>query len=209
MNTQVRESINILANRSFVTQLSLECERLNVLDDLWTVYLADPENEAQLQDDLPALQSLVGEMTQLLSSVSRKSRELSQLIQEFPSDLDRELELLLEQHPAKEWLMENRPTALAGHVIDACAAVERASPQAIVELAEKLKRIADGEFQQGDFPRILKCAIILVGLGASALSIAAGPGAIIALPAAVVTGCGLGGVAASGIAGVLGWGCRG
>jgi hypothetical protein len=141
MNTSVRESINALANRSFATELSLECERLDVLDDLWTVYLADPENEAQLQSDLPALQSMVGEMTQLLSSVTRKSRELSQLIREFPSDLDSELELLLEQHPAKAWLMEDRPTNLAAHVIDACAVVEQESPQAMVELAEKLKRI--------------------------------------------------------------------
>ena len=60
MDAGVRENINALANRTLATELSLECERLNVLDDLWTVYLADPENEAELQNDLPALQSIVG-----------------------------------------------------------------------------------------------------------------------------------------------------
>jgi hypothetical protein len=208
--SSVRERIDMLGNRSFVTELSLECERLNVLDDLWTVYLAeaDPQDEAKLQDDLPALQSIIGEMVQLLTSVSRKSRELSQLVREFPSDLDRELELLVSEHPAREWLMEAKPTNLSALVIDACTAIEQESPHAIVELAEKLKRVADGEFEQGDFRINLKCAIIVVGLGSAALAVCATPGFLIALPAAVVGGAGLGGIAASGIAAIKGWSCK-
>lgn len=83
MNVTTRERINVLSNRARMVELSLDCERLNTLDDLWTAYLADPDNEAELEDNLPALQSLVAEMVSLLSSVSVKSRELSLLLGSF------------------------------------------------------------------------------------------------------------------------------
>jgi hypothetical protein len=52
--------------------------------------------------------------------------------------------------------VDARPINLAALVIDACEIVERESPHALVELAEKLKKIADGGFQQGDFRISLK-----------------------------------------------------
>lgn len=53
----------------------------------------------------------------------------------------------------------------------------------------------------------MKCAVVMAGVGAAVLAACAGPGALIALPAAVVAGAGIGGAAASGIAANKGWNC--
>ncbi len=202
------EQINVLASRSLVTSLGLDSERLSILDDLWTSYLSEAHDASGVENDFAALQSIVGEMVYLLSTVAERSYELEQLVREFPSDLDRELELLLENHPARGWLLENRPPQpLAQAIVDACTVVQQQAPLAIVELGEKLARIARGEFEPGDFLKALKCAIAVVGAGALVLAACAGPGALIVLPAAVTAGAGIGGAVATGIATIRGWNC--
>lgn len=210
METGVKERIHALAARSAVTAISLDCERLSALDDLWTIYLGEEHDVFDLEADFPSLQRLVGEIVDLLSSVAVGSRVLKQLVIEFPSDLDRELELLLEEHPARDRLLENRLKGpLAENVVEACEVIERDTPAAIFQLATKLQALSQGEFTPGDIPQRLKCAVLVAGIGASALAFCASPGALIALPVAVVTGAGLGGIAASGLAAIRGWDCKG
>jgi hypothetical protein len=204
----VTNRINVLANRSLMTSLGLEAERLNVLDDLWTGYLAEPHSHVELGADLSALQPIVGEMMFLLSSMFTKSFDLQQLIREFPSDLDHEFELLTEKHPARAWLLEHRPPQpLAQTVVDACTVLQQETPGAMVELSEKLARLAEGRFEPGDFRLTLKCAITAIGVGALVLAACAGPGALIVLPAAVVAGAGIGGAVVTGVAALTGWNC--
>lgn len=77
----------------------------------------------------------------------------------------------------------------------------------MVELTEKLLKIANGEFQPGDLPFKLKCAIVLVGAGAGVLAACATPGGLIALPAAVLAGSSIAGAVATGLTALRGWGC--
>lgn len=205
----VANDTETLATHSFVTAFVLEVDRLNVLDDCWTAYLDEDHDALDLERDYPSLQKLGGEIIDLLASVAARSSELRQLVQEFPSDLDKELELLLADHPARDWLLENRPTGyLAENTILACETIQSATPDAIAEIAQKLHRLSAGEFTRGDIPQALKCAIVMAGVGAGVLAACAGPGALIALPAAVVAGAGIGGSVATGIAAIKGWSCQ-
>jgi hypothetical protein len=205
----VANEVESLATRSFATAFVLDADRLNVLDDHWTAYLDEDHDALDLERDYGSLQKLGGEIIELLALVAARSAELRQLVQEFPSDLDKELELLLAEHPAREWLLENRPTGyLAENTILACKAIQSATPNAILEIAQKLDRLSSGGFTRGDIPQALKCAIVMAGVGAGVLAACAGPGALIALPAAVVAGAGIGGSVATGIAAIKGWSCQ-
>lgn len=204
----VGSEIEVLAARSLATAFALDADRLNALDDLWTAYLNEDHDPLELERDYPSLQKLGAEIIDLLASLAKRSPELRQLILEFPSDLDDELELLIADHPAKEWLLANRPAGhLAENAIQACERIQSETPDAILKIAEKLDRLAAREFTSGDIPRALKCAILMAGAGATVLSVCAGPGALIALPAAVVAGAGIGGSVATGIAAIRGWNC--
>lgn len=204
----VRERIETLANRALAIELMIEAERLNALDDLWTRYLADTDDVAELQSNLPVLESLVGNMVGLLSNVSAKSRELSLLVQEFPSDLDAELDQLFEQHPAREQLMAARPDGpFAQAIIDACAVIEAECPREMALLAAKLEKIAAGEFESGDLRRFFKCALVIVVAGAALMSVVSSSGLIV-LPAAVLAGSGAAGFAAGAIVSWNGWDCK-
>jgi hypothetical protein len=130
------------------------------------------------------------------------------VVQEFPSDLDRELEMLVAEHPAVDWILENRPSRpFAQSVIDACVVLRQEAPNEAAGLAAKLARIAAGGIEPGDFGLNLKCALAYVGAGALVLAACAGPGALIVLPAAVTAGAGIGGAVVTGIAGIRGWNC--
>jgi hypothetical protein len=204
----VGERIEILANRALVTRFGLDVERINALDDLWTSYLSQPHSAEALEADFPALQAIVGEMIHILTSLHEESKELEQLVLEFPSDLDREFELLVANHPAVGWVFENRPAQpLAQSVTDACIVMREEIPDEIATLAEKLARIAAGEFEPGDIRLTLKCAITFAGVGALVLAACASPGALIVLPAAVTAGAGIGGAVVTGVATIRGWSC--
>jgi hypothetical protein len=198
----------ILAARSFATAFTLDADRLNALDDVWTAYLNEDHDPLELERDYPSLQRLGAEIIDLLASLAEKSPELRQLILEFPSDLDEELDLLVADHPAKEWLLANRPAGhLAENALQACERIQLETPEAILEIAKKLKQLAAKEFTSGDIPQALKCAILMAGIGAGVLAVCAGPGALIALPAAVVAGASIGGSVATGLAAIRGWNC--
>lgn len=200
---RTRERAELLGNRALASELTADVERLSTLDDLWTLYLADPATQYELQDNLPALESIVGEMERLLTTVSTKSRELRQLVREFPSDLDAELSLLLAEHPRRDRLLELLPEEpFASAIGEACEIVVRQTPSEMVMLAQKLERIASGEFQPGDLSRPFKRALLVVGAGGGLVSVLAGPGALIVLPAAIVAGSGVTGVVATLIAGL-------
>lgn len=183
-----------LASRLWMTELSLESARLSLLDDLWTSYLESGSDKDGVQADLQELQLLVGEMGLLLGSVSGKARELGRLIDESGVDLDQRLALLLEHSPGVRPEVSWRP--LAVEVVEACAIVQRDSPQALVELAVKLQTIAEGEFTEGDLPRALKQAIVFVAIGAALIAVPGGP---IALPALAAYGLNVGSIAVLGI----------
>jgi hypothetical protein len=200
--------MEVMAARSFVTAFALDAERLNLLDDLWTAYLSEDHDATDLERDYPSVQKLGGEIIDLLASLAERSTELRQLILEFPTDLDAEFELLIADHPAKEWLLANRPAGhIAQNAMQACETVEADTPEAILKIAEKLDQLSKKEFTSGDIPPRLKCAILMAGVGAMVLSVCAGPGALIALPAAVVAGASIGGSVATGIAAIRGWNC--
>jgi hypothetical protein len=204
----VQERIETLENRALAVELMIEAERLNATDDLWTRYLAENDEAAEILSNLPVLESLVGEMVGMLSSVSAKARELSLLVQEYPSDLDTELEQLFEQHPAREQLIAGRPDGpFAQAVIEACAVIEKESPHEMALLTRKLERIAEGKFESGDLRRFFKCALLVVAAGAGVMSVVAS-GGLVVLPAAVLAGSGAAGLAASTLIGWNGWDCK-
>lgn len=204
----VKERIETLANRALAVELMSDIESLNALDDLWTRYLGDKPDESELQSNLVVLESLVGEMVRLLSRVSSGSRELALLIQEFPSDLDSELNQLFEQHIARDQLLEMGPDPpFAAVVREACAVIEAESPREMVLLTAKLEKIAAGEFEGGDLRRFFKCALLVVAAGAAVMSVVTGAGLVV-LPAAVMAGSGVAGVAASSVIGWNGWSCK-
>jgi hypothetical protein len=204
----VMNEIEVLAARSFATAFVLDADRLNVLDDIWTAYLDEDHDAFDLERDYPGLQKLGGEIIELLASLAERSPELRQLVREFPSDLDKELELLLADHPARGWLLENRPEGhLAENTMLACETVQSATPKAILEIAQKLDQLAAGEFTSGDIPRALKCAVLMAALGAGVLTACASPGALIVLPAAVFAGAGIGGSVATAIVALKKWDC--
>jgi hypothetical protein len=64
------------SERLFAVELMSEDERLNSLDDAWTLFLSEPADGFELQKELPALQSMWGEMAYLLSSVAIKCRRM-------------------------------------------------------------------------------------------------------------------------------------
>jgi hypothetical protein len=205
---ELRERVENLSNRALAVNLMTEVDRLNALDDLWTRVLDEDQAESQLQSELPTLESLVGEMIHLLSSIGPKSRELSQLVQEFPRNLDEVLEQLLQHHPSSSELRDSRPDGpFAQAIIDACQTVASESPAEMALLASKLERIAAGQFESGDLRRFFKCALFVVGAGAALMSVVAS-GGLVALPAAAVVGSGVVGVAANGLMGWNGWQCK-
>lgn len=186
-----------LASRLWMTELSLEGARLNLLDDLWTSYLATGSDKDVVQANLQELQFIVGEMGLLLGSVSGKARELGRLIDESGVDLDQRLAQLLERHsPSVRPVVVGVTRPLAVEVVEACAIVKRDSPQALVELAVKLQRIAEGQFAEGDLPLALKRAVVLVAIGAALIAVPGGP---IVLPALAAYGLTTGSIAVMGI----------
>lgn len=65
--------------RLFAATLMSDVERLNSLDDAWTLFLSDPENEFELQSNLIGLQSMVGDMVASFRVSAAISRGVSAL----------------------------------------------------------------------------------------------------------------------------------
>ena len=102
------------------------------------------------------------------------------MLQRSQVDLNAQLDLLFNHHPQWALAQAELPRPLADEVVQACSTVVSDTPQALFELAEKLKRIADGQFAEGDMPFGLKRAVVLVALGAVLVGTPGGP---IVLPA--------------------------
>jgi hypothetical protein len=190
MDNSVAERVS--ANRRlFAVGLMSDVERLNSLDDAWTLFLSDPDNESELQDNLPGLQSMVGEMVGLLSAVAVKSQELEQMTVELDTDFDRELDLLLGEHPGRDYLAGIRPPSpFAAVVQEACQLVRKEAPREMAELTQKLVRIAEGKFEPGDLKRWVKRALLIVGAAAGLLVAISVPGAIV-IPVGLTVGAGV------------------
>src|SRR4051812_35914518 len=77
-----------------MSELSLECFRLNAFDDLWTGTL-EAGSEA-VNANGPALGVVVGEMGQLLQSISAKTPRLRELVSRAPFDLDAGLNTVIQ-----------------------------------------------------------------------------------------------------------------
>jgi hypothetical protein len=179
------------SQRLFAVELMSEAERLNSLDDAWTLFLSEPADEFELQQKLLALQSMVGEMVYLLSSVAVKCRELEQITVELDTDLDRELDLLLATHPQGDLLVGIRPPRpFAAAVQEACQLIRREAPQEMADLTDKLRRISRGEFVPGDLTRLVKRALAIIGAAGGLILAVAVPGAIV-IPVGLAVGAGI------------------
>lgn len=179
------------SQRLFALGLMSEAERLNSLDDAWTLFLSEPADEFQLQQKLPTLQSMVGEMVRLLSSLGVKCRQLEQITIELETDLDRELDLLLATQPHRDLLMSiPRPRPFAAAVQEACRLIAAEAPREMAELTDKLVRLSRGEFVPGDLSVPVKRALAIVGAAGGLILAVAVPGAIV-IPVGLAVGAGV------------------
>lgn len=179
------------SQRLFAVRLMSDAERLNSLDDAWTLFLSEPADEFQLQQNLPTLQSMAGEMVRLLSSVGVECRQLEQLTIELETDLDHELDLLLATQPHGDILMSiPRPRPFAAGVQEACRLIAAEAPREMAELTDKLVRLSRGEFVPGDLSLPVKRALAIVGAAGGLILAVAVPGAIV-IPVGLAVGAGV------------------
>lgn len=184
--------------------LAADVERLNALDDAWTGYLDAEPTAATVQRDLPELRALVGEMSALLVRIGQGSSELRRVISELQTSLDEELRAAVLQHPLGEGCLGMVPEApFAEQVVEACSIVESEAPGAIQELTDKLRRLAEEGYTRADIGGRLKCAILLVGSGASLVCLIISPIAVV--PGVVV---GVLGMLTTTLAAAKGWNCQ-
>lgn len=184
--------------------LAADVERLNALDDIWTGYLGAEPDPAALERDLPELNALVEEMSELLGRVAHGSGQLRHTIRELEVNLDDQLQDALRTHPVGETLLGVLPERpFARQVVDACSIVEEEAGPEIHALREKLARLIEEGYSPGDIGGRLKCAILLVGAGASLIG-------LVLTPVALVPGIVIGatGILVSTLASANGWNCK-
>lgn len=193
-----------LAGQVGAINLATDVQRLNVLDDAWTVYLeAEPKSDA-LERDLPVLGGLVDEMCRLILSVARGCRDLRGVIGELEVDWDEELRQVLERSEFGGPLLDRLPEApFAAQVVEACTIVEAEAEAEVEALQSKLRQLSESGFSPGDIGGRLKCAILLAGSGASLVGLVLTPFAVV--PGTVVGGVG---ILVSTLAAANGWNCR-
>jgi hypothetical protein len=193
-----------LAAQRMAIGLAVDVQRLNALDDVWTAYLdAEPE-PVEVERDLPALRGLVEDICGLIDGVARGCGELRGTIREVDADLDEELRRVLAQEPVGEGLLATLPDApFAEQVVEACSIVEAEAGTEIDAFQRKLHQLAESGFAPGDMGGRLKCAILLVGAGASLVGLILTPAGVI--PGTVVAGAG---ILISTLASARGWNCK-
>jgi len=121
-------------------------QRLQLLDDLWTSYLADadPEDRAALERDLPALQRLVSEMSTGLRDLPGHLRVVRGLGDDFGQGVVEEtLVAMLSSDPQGRELIGAFRDQLGdvdfrGAVIAACDFLDASGQQTERELEDKL-----------------------------------------------------------------------
>lgn len=193
-----------LATQHLAVGLAADVERLNALDDVWTSYLRGEPEPATVERDLPDLRGLVDDMRSAMMRVRGGSVQLRHVIQDLNIDLDAQLRVAIESSPVGETLMQMLPDGpIAPQVIDACSIVEEEVPSEIDALLGKLERLVRDGYSPGDIGGRLKCAILLVGAGASLVGLGL---ALVAPPAGVVVGAA--GILMSTVAAANGWNCK-
>jgi predicted acylesterase/phospholipase RssA len=187
-------------------RLATDVERLNALDDFWTTYLADQPEREEVERDLPGLRVMVEEMRVLLDAIARRSTELRTAIAELPADLDDELRRVLPAHPLGGALLEILPEgSFTEQVLAACTIVEQDAPSARDKLSERLNDLADTGRAKGDLSGRLKCAILLVGGGASLLATEIASSGMAGATVGILGG---GGSLVATLTAAYGWTCR-
>jgi hypothetical protein len=164
-----------LGNRLAAFEVLVATHRLQLLDELWTSYLelADPEDRAALDRDLPELRRLVDDMVSELRELPDRARRLRGLMEDLGADVvEQTLAAVLAEHPLADQTEDVFRGGLddydfRGAVIIACDYLQESSEEAARDLQDKLQSIADGSFEHGDFKLPFRCALFLAGAGAS------------------------------------------
>ena len=196
---------DVLATQRMATGLAADVERLNALDDVWTGYLNAEPKPAMVERDLPELGHLVMEMRSAMMRVELGSHWLRDVIRDLDADLDEALQRALYHHSVglalpSEYLPE-RP--FAQQVAEACSIVVQEMPGEIELLMGKLLQLQNDGYSPGDIGGRLKCAILLVGAGASLIGLLIAPTAPV--PGVVLGGAG---ILLSTLAAANGWSCK-
>jgi hypothetical protein len=193
-----------LGTQRMALGLAADVERLNALDDIWTGYLGAEPDPTVVERDLPELNALVDEMSELIGRVAHGSSQLRHVIRDIEVDLDDQLQDALRTHPGGEALLGLLPEGpFARQVSEACSIVEDEAGPEIDALRRKLTRLVEEGYSPGDIGGRLKCAILLVGAGASLVG-------LVLTPVAPVPGIVIGsiGILTSTLAAANGWNCK-
>jgi hypothetical protein len=169
-------SIHSLEGRRKAAEMAVAAQRLSVLDDVWTTYLAaaDPQNAGEISRDLPQLEQLVAEMQGGLSDVGERAREFQFLFEEATSaEVDEALSHALAaqslpEQPLREQLAPLQEEGdFRGAVLSGCIYIVRHAQEESDLLGEKLGVLQRGEFTPGDFRFPFKCALFVTIAGAA------------------------------------------
>jgi hypothetical protein len=193
-----------IETQQMAIDLATDVQRLNALDDVWTGYLrAEPDKET-VERDVRELARLTGEMGELLARVAQGAGSLRNVIETMQGNLDERLAQALQLEPFGGILMEMRPEQPFAHqVTDACSIVVSEAGAEIEALRAKFSQLLEEGYAPGDIGRRMKCAILLVGAGASLVGLLLTP---VAPPAGITLGAG--GILVSTIVSANGWNCK-
>jgi hypothetical protein len=182
-----------LAEGMAITGVKEDLDRLSAVDDLWTAYLAQatvddvtsqgPEFDqlaSRMIDELEKARGGVERLRGTLEGISEDEIEfaLSQVESEYP-------ELYGSARDSLAELLEEY--SVRGAAIEACSFLELQLPNEIDAVAEKRRRLADGEFQPGDMSPPARCALsgAKLGLATALIVVTGGAAAPIVLGAAL------------------------
>lgn len=178
----------------FAFNLMRDAQRLSALDDLWSSLLESPKIASDPSSNLPLLQALVGEMVGSLANVTAATEQLERLADLVTHglgvNLDVELASVLRRADDPRLVEVSTPSPFMAAIHDACSVLREEAPREISEIAAKLLRISEGQFELGDWGVKVKKALLIVAAAAGLLVAVSVPGAI-AIPVALAAGAGV------------------